>query len=153
VIVKWHVKIIPAADMNEEIVQQSIARGGRGGPALSVGRGFHQGYIEYLWEVSEEVTASVEGRMSVKAKFEYPNDPISDVELMFGEEFLGRFPSRETRIVTATEDIRIPVDDVICDSCNGPVRRTDPCALLYGGSHLYCWDCYSRNIKPHLMDE
>ena len=72
--------------------------------------------------------------MAYPMKYQYPGDPIAEVTLMFGGEFLAH---------------HIPVEDIICDTCNANVSPSDPCSVT--GSRLYCWECHVKWIKPHLI--
>ena len=84
-------------------------------------------------------------------------DPVTDVKLMFGAEFVaterGGGPG-VTRITDLDGNPLAPdilFDEVICDHCNGLVNSTDPCALAM--NRLYCWDCYKEWIAPYLLTD
>jgi len=86
--------------------------------------------------------------MSYKTTFTYPGDPTSKVELMFGAEFTHANPDREIVIYGGDIAQHIPVDEIICDTCNAGVELYDPCAVTE--SRLYCWACFLEWIKPYL---
>ena len=87
--------------------------------------------------------------MAYPMKYQYPGDPIAEVTLMFGGEFLAANPNREIVIRGGHTEDRIPVEDIICDTCNANVSPSDPCSVT--GSRLYCWECHVKWIKPHLI--
>lgn len=83
-------------------------------------------------------------------RYTYPGDPTTEVQLMFGGEFLVANPNRE--IVVGGDGMpttRIPVEEIVCDTCNVSVFPDEPCAITE--SRLYCWSCYKQWIRPHLV--
>ena len=87
--------------------------------------------------------------MGWDVKYQYPGDAAASVKLVFGGEFLAE-KNREIRITTGDgSDTVIPVDDVVCDFCNTGVMAYEPCALAHNS--LYCWECFNKWIKPHLV--
>ena len=97
------------------------------------------------WWLEEEC------KMAYRVKYQYPGDPVTEVTLMFGGEFLAANPNREIVISCADSEQHIPVEDVVCDTCNASVQATEPCAVVIG--HLYCWQCYKEWVKPHLTED
>jgi hypothetical protein len=84
-------------------------------------------------------------------KFQYPGDPVLTVELLTGAQFLAKTPQpREIVMRSAGQpEIRLPIEDVLCDQCNSEIQPADFCALAM--QHLYCRECYERWIKPYLL--
>ena len=92
--------------------------------------------------------------MPVKFNYQYPGDPLDTVELLFGAEFLKRFPKRDITISgfgVGVPVTRIPVTEVVCDSCNAEVLPHEPCSLSPSG--LQCWECTKEYVLPHLKGE
>lgn len=89
----------------------------------------------------------------VRTKYQYPEDPPTDVEFMFGAEFAMANPNRETRITSSAGTAVIPVDaeEIICDTCNALVKLHDPCAVAL--ARLTCWTCTTEWILPHLVKD
>jgi hypothetical protein len=87
----------------------------------------------------------------VRRQYEYPGDPVEDVDLMFGREFKDQNRGRDLVVYTATETSRVPWPDetAVCYACNDEVADLDPCALTDWG--LFCGPCFTRIIKPHLV--
>lgn len=88
--------------------------------------------------------------MSFKTEFKYNGDPLTEVELTFGGEFAAANPDRFIQVGSFDGGVRIPVEEVICDSCNARVARVEPCAMVH--ARLYCWACYLEWIFPFLVD-
>lgn len=83
--------------------------------------------------------------------YQYLGDPVTEVELMFGQEFLAQADKpREIVIYGVDLETHIPVREIVCDLCNNLVGLTDPCALAH--NYLYCWSCYEEWIKPYLFE-
>lgn len=89
--------------------------------------------------------------MSRTERFQYPGDPVTEVEWTTGQEFLNANPIRETRITVEGEPtIVIPVgDEIICDCCNAEVLPADECALAL--DRLHCMACATKWIVPYLL--
>lgn len=88
--------------------------------------------------------------MTVKAKYRYPNDPVTNVQVMFGAEFTARYPNREIAITVGTRKVfQHPVTDVVCDTCNAEIGPLDPCAVAI--ERMYCWGCFTEWIRPHVL--
>jgi hypothetical protein len=87
----------------------------------------------------------------VRIQYEYPGDPVTDVDLMFGREFKDRHRGRVMVVSTPNETSRMPWPDEIalCDACNEEVADLDLCALTAWG--LFCGPCFARIIKPHVL--
>ena len=87
----------------------------------------------------------------MRIQYEYPGDPVTDADLMFGREFKDRHRGRVMVVSTANETSRMPWPDEIalCDSCNDEVADLDLCALTSWG--LFCGPCFTRIIKPHVL--
>jgi hypothetical protein len=87
----------------------------------------------------------------VRIQYEYPGDPVADVDLMFGREFKDRHRGRVMVVSTPNETSRMPWPDEIalCDACNEEVADLDLCALTAWG--LFCGPCFTRIIKPHVL--
>ena len=86
----------------------------------------------------------------MKGTYTYPGDPKAEVELTYGGDFKAGNPGREIAVGAwgDPDPVRIPVEEVVCDSCNANVGDFDPCAIAL--DRLYCWDCYKRWVQPHL---
>lgn len=92
----------------------------------------------------------------VTMKYAYPDDPITDVRFMFGIEFAAANPNREIVIGGMTADgsfddanaTRIPVAEIVCDTCNALVQDVDPIAITL--DRLYCWPCTVKWILPYV---
>ena len=88
----------------------------------------------------------------------YPGDPPARVQRMTGAEFVAQAGPRGVRV--ASEDpetgewittLDLPVEDVICDSCNDAI---DPEAVCWLGlDRLWCDDCATRYWKAYLTPE
>ena len=87
----------------------------------------------------------------MRIQYEYPGDPVTDVDLMFGREFKDRHRGRVMVVSTPNETSRMPWPDEIalCDACNEEVADLDLCALTAWG--LFSGPCFTRIIKPHVL--
>ena len=86
----------------------------------------------------------------MKVPFPYPGDPVSEADFMFGREFVESHQGREIVVqVAGAPDVRVPVDDVVCDLCNDGIGPLDPCVLV-DDSRLYCWKCAAEWVVPHV---
>ena len=84
----------------------------------------------------------------MKLTYTYPGDPPVDATLMFGREFKRDNPGREIRVGSGgEEDVVIPGEEAICDSCNTEVLDMDPCCVTL--ARLYCWGCFEKWVRPH----
>ena len=91
--------------------------------------------------------------MAYRVKYQYPGDPVTAVTLMFGGEFAAANPNREIVVSGAGFEQHIPVEEIVCDTCNASVQATEPCAEVEAVGRLYCWECYQKWVKPHLTED
>ena len=87
----------------------------------------------------------------MRIQYEYPGDPVTDVDLMFGREFKDTHRGRYMVVSTANETSRVPWPDetAVCDACNDEVADLDLYALTAWG--LFYGACFTRIIKPHVL--
>lgn len=89
----------------------------------------------------------------LRLKYQYPGDPVSDVILLHGQEFLDKQPKDRAIVISGGDrpDERIPLgDEIVCDLCNAEVGKLDPCAWTPRG--LYCRKCAEEWILPHVKE-
>jgi hypothetical protein len=87
--------------------------------------------------------------------FHYPGDPVTEIEVMTGREFLDRHPG--DRIVQFGSPghlmTRIDLgDEMVCDTCNTEIRPDHRTVHVRDFGRLYCWRCFTRWIRPHLVE-
>lgn len=88
---------------------------------------------------------------------DYPGDPPALVWLLTAQEFLDYVRQGQPGEIRITADdgtppTVIPVEEIICDSCNMelPTDSLQVCALMQ--DRLYCPDCKAKWIDPYLRE-
>lgn len=89
----------------------------------------------------------------ITIRYQYPGDPVSTAQLLFGAEFQARNPNRYIAVIAGGTETRIPIppNEIVCDQCNGDVSDVDPC--INTDHSLYCWTCGHEQVLRHRVPD
>jgi hypothetical protein len=85
-------------------------------------------------------------------KYSYPDEPDEKAVFMFGLQFFRLNPNRYMQMTDLEGKPlapRIPVNEIICDTCNAEIHLWEPCCEVL--NRLYCWDCTKKWILQYIV--